>query len=95
MLQAVKRFALLNAAMAVLVALVMAIWPRLPTIATMDDSLGRVFAGLGANLGLLCVVLACAHRQRRPVFHILTVMAMITTGAFLWIRMQPYGSSTG
>lgn len=94
-LPAVKRFAFLNAAMAVLVALIMAIWPRLPTIATMDDSLGRVLAGLAANLALLCVVLACAYRQRRPVFHILTVMVMITTGTFLWIRMLPYGSGTG
>jgi len=94
-LPAVKRFAFLNAAMAIQIALIMAIWPRLPTIATMDDSLGRVLAGLGANLALLCVVLACAYRQRRPAFHILTVMAMITTGTFLWIRMQPYGLSTG
>ena len=94
-LPAVKRFAFLNAAMAIQIALIMAIWPRLPTIATMDDSLGRVLAGLGANLALLCVVLACAVRQRRPAFHILTVMAMFTTGAFLWIRMLPYGSSTG
>ncbi len=94
-LRAAKRFAFLNAALAVLVAMVMAIWPRLPMIATMDDSLGRVLAGFGVNLGLLWVVLWCGRRQRRPAFQILTLLTLITTGGFLLVRMLPYGSSVG
>ncbi len=84
-----KRFAFLSAALALLVSAIMAIWPRLPSIATMDDTLGRVTAGFAANLFLLLVMLWSSRRLRRFPFQMLTVMTVITAAAFLLARILP------
>lgn len=87
-----KRFAFFNLVLALLASSIMAIWPRLTTISTSDDSFGRMIAGLGADLVLLLVMLWTARRLRRLTLHILTALAVVSTGGFLLIRMIPFSS---
>ncbi len=87
-----KRFAFFNAVMALLASALMATWPRLPGISTLDDSMGRVSAGLGANLLLLLVLLWSSRRLLRFTFHILTALAVISAGGFILVRMIPFSS---
>lgn len=84
-----KRFAFLNAALALLVSVVMAIWPRWPTVATMDDSFGRLTAGFSANLFLLLVMLWSSRRLRRFPLQVLTVATVVSAAGFLIIRILP------
>ncbi len=90
-----KRFAFFNAAMALVAGVMMSIWPKLPNIATMDDSLGRVAAGTAANLALVLVSIWCSRRVQRGSFHALTVLAILATGAFVVIRVLPFASGVG
>ncbi|MFQ5413603.1 MAG: hypothetical protein ACE5E6_04005 [Phycisphaerae bacterium] len=85
-----RRFSFFTAALATLLAVVMAVWPRLPMIAPMDDSLTRVTAGLAANLFLLLVMLWCARHVRRLTFHLLTALAFGSAVGFIVIRMIPF-----
>lgn len=90
-----KRFAFFNAALALVAATMMAIWPQLPAIAAMDDSLGRVAVGTATNLALVMVLIWCSRRLRRSSIHALTVLALLATGAFVVIRMLPFASRIG
>jgi hypothetical protein len=85
-----KRMAFLSAALALLIGVVMAVWPRWPAIATMDHSIGRVTAGFSANLFLLLVLLWCSRHIRRPTFHVLTVLSVFVTVGFLLVRVIPF-----
>ena len=85
-----KRFAFLSSALALIVAALLAVWPRLPSIAAMDDDLGRVVIGLAANLFLLLVMLWCSRKLRRMTFHILTLFAVILAAGFLVMRLLPF-----
>jgi len=85
-----RRFAFFNAAMALVMGVLMAIWPRWPTIAALDDTLGRVAAGLAANLFLLLVMLWCSRRLYKPMFQILTVLSVVSAAGFLLVRMLPF-----
>jgi hypothetical protein len=85
-----RRFAFLNAVLALLVAGVMAVWPRMRSIAVPDDSIGRVSMGLAANLFLLLVLLWSSRRIGSLTFHVLTALAIISSVAFMMMRMYPY-----
>ena len=87
-----RRLAFLNALLALTVAGLMALWPRLRSIAIPDDSLGRVTAGFGGNLFLLLVLLWTSRRLRTLTFHVLTVLALGWSAGFMMIRMYPYTS---
>lgn len=90
-----KRFSFFNAAMALVAGGMMAIWPSLPTIATMDDSLLRVSTGTAGHLALIAGSMYGARRVRRSTFHALTVLAVLATGAFVVARMLPFTSHVG
>jgi hypothetical protein len=90
-----KRSAFLSAVLALLVAVLMGVWPRLRGISTTDDEFGQVTAGLAANLFLLLVVLWSARRLRRPTFHILTFLAVLSTLGFILVRMLPFSPRFG
>jgi len=90
-----KRFAFYNAALALVAAAMMSVWPQLPTVATMDDSLGRVAVGTATNLALVMVLIWCARRLRRSSVHALTVLALLATGAFIVVRVLPFASRIG
>ncbi len=85
-----KRTAFVSASLALMIAVVMAVWPRWPAIATMDHSLGRVTAGFSANLFLLLIVLRGARQFQRLTFHILTVLTVLVTAGFLVVRVLPF-----
>ena len=90
-----KRLAFFSAALALVLGLLMAIWPRWPAIAATDDTLGRVAAGLAANLFLLLVMLWCSRRLYRPTFQILTVLSVVSAAVFLLARMLPFTARFG
>ncbi len=90
-----KRFAFLSGAIALLAATSMNLWPRLPGIAVMDHSLGRVAAGFGAHLFLLLVTLSASRRLGRGLFQLLTVLSAVSTAGFLFVRMLPFASDLG
>jgi len=85
-----KRFALLSAALALVMSTMMAIWPRLPAIAASDDSFSRTSAGMAANLSLLLVLLWSARRLRWRPFHIAVVLATFSMVGFLVVRVLPF-----
>jgi hypothetical protein len=87
-----QRFAFLCSAIALLAGTLMMFWPRLPGIAAMDHSLGRVASGFGANLFLLLVTLSCSRRLGRTMFQVLAVLAAVSTAGFLFMRMLPFAS---
>lgn len=89
------RFAFLSGALGLLTSVLMAIWPRLYTVSTMDDTLGRVTAGFAADLCLLLVVLWSARSLRRLTFHFLTILVVISCGAFVIARILPLTSRYG
>lgn len=90
-----RRFAFHSAALALVLGSAMAIWPRMPGIAAMDDSLGRVAAGTAANLFLLVVMLWSSRRLQSPAFHLLTLLTVLSTAGFLMMRIVPFSSSFG
>jgi hypothetical protein len=90
-----QRFAFFNASLALVVGAVMAVWPRWPGIAPTDDSLGRVSAGVAANLFLLLVMLWCARRSNKLTFKILTVLTVVSTVGFVMVRMMPWSPRFG
>jgi len=85
-----QRFAFLNAVLALIVAGLMASWPRLRSIAVPDDSMARVTLGLAANLLLLLVLLWAARRLNSATFYVLTAFAVVSSAAFMMARMYPY-----
>ena len=85
-----KRFAFLNAALALVAGGLLAVWPRLRWIAVSDASVGRMAVGFGVNLFLLLVMLWCSRRLRRLTFHILTILALVSTAGFMLMRMYPF-----
>ena len=90
-----KRFAFLSAALALVAGALMTYWPRMPSIAGMDHSFGRITAGFSAHLFLVLVMLWCSRRLRRVTFHLLTVLAVLSTAGFTIIRMVPFASRLG
>lgn len=85
-----RRFSFFSAALALVVGAMMALWPRWPTVSATDDSLGRVTAGVAANLFLLLVMLWCSRRLHKVTFQILTVLAVVSTAGFLLSRMLAF-----
>ncbi len=90
-----NRFAFFNAAMALVAGGMMGVWPSLPSIAAMDNSLSRVAAGTTAHVALVVVSIYCSRRVRRGSFHALTVLAILATGAFVIARVLPFASHVG
>jgi hypothetical protein len=90
-----RRGACLSAVLAVTLGGLMALWPRLPSIAVPDDSMGRVTAGFGGNLFLLLAVLFSARRLESLALHILTFLAVASVAGFMLMRILPYSPQFG
>jgi len=86
----VIRSAFYCAAVAALVSAIMAVWPRFPGVATTDETLGRFASGIAANMWLLLVLIVGARHERRLTFHLLALLTLISTGAFVALRLWPY-----
>ena len=89
------RFAFLSAALALVAGALMTYWPRMPSIASMDHSLGRITAGFAAHLFLVLVMLWCSRQLRRLTYDLLTVLAVVSTAGFFIVRMGPFASRLG
>ncbi len=90
-----RRGALLSAALAVTLGGLMAVWPRLSSIAISDNSIGRISAGFGGNLILLLAVLWSARRLEGPAFQLLTLLTLASAAGFMMMRMLPYTPQFG
>lgn len=89
---AAARFVFLNGVIAFLSAMMMAFWPRLPGIAAMDDSYGRVISGFAANFLLLLVMLWASRRLNRIPLHVMTVLVLCSAIGFVAARVLPFAS---
>lgn len=87
-----KRAAFLNAVAGLGVATLLALWPRLPSIAVTDDTLSSMATGVSAELVLLLVVGWCARHLRRLTFHILTLLVLLSIAGFVAVRVLPFAS---
>ena len=79
--------------MVLLIGFLVALWPRLPRLAAMDDYFGRFTAGISGNLFLLWVTLWCGRRLSRVTFHLLAILVLISTAGFVAVRVAPFTSA--
>jgi hypothetical protein len=80
-------------AAALVVGSLMAVWPRLPMVSTMDHSIGRMVGGVAGHLLLLWAVLWGARRVGQARFVGLAVLAMVSLLAFVYVRTIPLTTS--
>lgn len=88
-----ERFAFFVACLALVLGSLMAIWPRLRPIATLDDSLGRVAAAVAAHLLLVLVLLWNGRMVQRSSFSALTVLVILSLVGFIAVRSWPLTST--
>jgi len=74
------------AAVGLIIAFLMAGWPRLPSIGCADDSHGRVLFGVAGHLLLVLVCLDCTRRTRRTRFTRAAVLAVASLMIFIGVR---------
>jgi len=84
-----RRVAFFAAVLALLVGWLMTVWPRLPGVSTMDDSFGRIAAGIAGHLALLWAALSGARRTRQPGFVVLALLTVAGMLAFVYVRSVP------
>ncbi|MHC5111160.1 MAG: hypothetical protein ACYTHJ_14925 [Planctomycetota bacterium] len=89
------RFSYMSAALALVVATLLACWPRITGISATDDSMMSMVSGLATNLFLILVTLWIARRFGRLTFHILAILAVCTTMGFLVARLLPFSTHFG
>ncbi len=87
-----RRLSFLCGCLALLVGVLMALWPRFPAVATADDRLGRFTAGVAVNLLALAVFARCARFSRRTAFHVLAALSVLSLLGFAAVRMLPFAS---
>ena len=79
-------FSFQASAAGLVIAVLMAGWPRLPGIIATDDSPGRLLMGIGAHFLLLLAVLACRRRTGRTRFTRAAVAVAVSLLLFLGAR---------
>lgn len=86
----VRSFSFVNAALALVIAAVLAVWPRLPWIANADESFGRIGAGLFANFVLVLTTMWSTRALKRRSQALLALLAILSTLSFVTIRILPF-----
>lgn len=94
MIEPAGRVSFFSGLTALVVAWLMAVWPRLPAVSTMDHSLGRIAAGVAGHLLLLWALLWSARRTRRLFFTSLALLAVASLLAFVYARTAPLATRT-
>ncbi len=79
-------FAFRIAAIALIIAFVLAAWPKLRGIAAADNTLARMGCGVAAHLVLVLAFLWCGRRTRRTRFHRAAVFGVISLLIYIGIR---------
>lgn len=93
MITPATRMAFLAGAVGLAVASMMIVWPRLPMVAAMDHSIGRLVGGVAGHLLLLWAALWGARRAGQARFIGLAVLAVISLVAFVYVRTVPLTTS--
>ncbi len=88
-----QSFAFYSACIALVVASLMSVWPRLKPIASADDSIGRVASAVAGHLLLLLVLLWAGRTVRRSSFGLLTVLTILSLIGFILVRTGPLAST--
>ena len=83
------RVAFYASAMSLTAGAVMAVWPRLPGLSTMDHTLPRVAWGVAGYLQLIVVAVWCGRRTGRSTFLGLAALALASMLAFVYLRSVP------
>lgn len=86
----VRRCTFLSCCMTLLIATMMAAWPRLPAIAATDDSLCRMIVGFSGCAGFSIASAYIAMRLGGWSFHLVTVLSLLTATGFVWARIVPF-----
>ncbi|MCG3131188.1 MAG: hypothetical protein FLDDKLPJ_01966 [Phycisphaerae bacterium] len=92
MIPLARRFSFACSCVTLLCGGLLALWPRFPGVASADDTLGRFAAGVGVNFFALLVFVGCARRGRRPVFHLVVGLGMMSLLGFVAVRMLPFSA---
>jgi len=87
------RMAFIAGTAGLLVASLMAVWPRLSAIPAMDHSLGRMVCGVAGHLLLLWAVLWGARRVGQARFIGLAVLTAVSLLAFVYVRAVPLSAA--
>ncbi|MGB0717554.1 MAG: hypothetical protein ACPGXK_16875, partial [Phycisphaerae bacterium] len=59
-------------------------------ISAMDDSFMSMISGVATNLFLVLVTLRIARQFRRPTFHLLSWLSLVSLVGFITLRMLPF-----
>jgi len=89
-----EAFSFFAACIGLVLAWLMAIWPKLRGVGVSDDSPGRMTAGVAALLYLLLVMLWNGRVLKRPSFHLLAALATAALVCFIVVRAAPFVSAT-
>jgi hypothetical protein len=81
-----KDFEFQVAVVGVIVALLMAVWPRLGTVGVGDDSLGRMLFGVGGHLLLILALLAGGRRTGRTRYGRTAAVTVLSLLLFIGVR---------
>lgn len=92
MIPLARRFSFACACVTLLCGGLLALWPRFPGVASADDTLDRFAAGVGVNFFALLVFVGCARRGRRPVFHLVVALGIMSLLGFVAVRMLPFSA---
>ncbi len=79
-------FAFQAAGVGLIVALLMAAWPRMDAIGTGDDSMGRMLFGIGGHLLLILALLAGGRRTGRTRYGRAVVVTVLSLLLFIGVR---------
>jgi hypothetical protein len=84
------RFAFTCAVIAVMLAVLMSIWVRLPITPYRDVSFGRVTFGVAGHLLLILSLLWSQRRWRRSSFTVLAILAVMSLVGFVVVRVSDF-----
>jgi hypothetical protein len=87
---ACERLCLRCAVVASVAGIMLAVWPRVPGISVMDDTLGALGGGVGAFLLLTMAMLGARLATQRRVFEVFALVAAASLVGFTAERMLPF-----
>ncbi|MEK6674175.1 MAG: hypothetical protein AABZ47_00805 [Planctomycetota bacterium] len=90
LLPRLRQAAFLSLMLALLLGWLAAIWPRLPGIATTDDTLQRVTWGLASYLVVCLASLQVAHGFGGRSTWMLCILSYVCTATFVGMRLVPF-----
>lgn len=90
-----RRVGFLLGALAVLVSLELAFWPKMPYVDILDNSVWRWVSGLTANAALILILWAAARGTGKPTLAWLMAFAVVSALTFVVVRLEGTRAYTG